>query len=470
MALLGASQRSEGPSASPLDTQINEPRSTISPGTSTITRGPQLVLPARVERVVVQGNEKTKEGTVRGIAGISRGDLLTEEKLSDARRRLQASGLFQNVDITPRPLPTGQVEVEISVADKISWVIAPMFSFSSSNIGGGLLYAENNLFGENKKFIASAQYTSAESGVYLGFLNSNIFDWYPLSMTLEALYKLDNVDEYEPRAAAKDPLLERTTKLRSFGGGVGFIINWFDVIKTGARYRYLQIGTVHEESPVGLAPAFGPGPSRADANLRLSISYDTLREIGPIQEGTIIELGYEGSSTLWGSSYRYRELGAMYRRGVRLFEDQNLRLRATAHLGFDTPFHAELVAGGNSLRGFLYREFRGDTRFAASAEYHFPIFKIEPLAVRGVAFYDGAMIYFRDIPADFTRVDYSGQVIRRYLPGEVSGPSLRNFGNGVGAGIRFYLSNIVLPLLGVDYGVSINSGAGRLYLVIGVGT
>jgi hypothetical protein len=80
------------------------------------------------------------------------------------------------------------------------------------------------------------------------------------------------------------------------------------------------------------------------------------------------------------------------------------------------------------------------------------------------------MIYFREIPANLTRVDYTGRVIRRYLPDEVAGPSLKNFGNGAGVGLRFYLSNIVLPLLGIDYGVGINSGAGRVYLVIGVGT
>jgi outer membrane protein assembly factor BamA len=469
LVLLGALESSQGPAANPNETPINSPQSTVSPGTSTITRAPQVVLPSRVATVVVRDNEKTKPGTVKGIAGISPGDLLTDEKLSDARRRLHASGLFQVVEITPRALPNGETEVEILVKDKISWVIAPMFSFSSSNVGGGILYAENNLFGENKKFIASGQYTSAESGVYLGFLNSNIFNWYPLSMTLETLYKLDRIDEDQPLASAKNPFLERRTKVQSFGGGIGFIVNWFDVIKTAARYRYLRVSEVSSESPLGFEPAFD-GPQRADANLRLSISYDTLREIGPIQDGTVVELGYESSSSLWGSSYRYREIGATFRYGWRLFENQNLRFRASSHFGFDYPFHAELVAGGNNLRGYLYREFRGDTRFAGSAEYHFPIFKVEPVAIRGVAFYDAAMIYFRDIPANLTRVDYTGRVIRRYLPDEVAGPSLKNFGNGAGVGLRFYLSNIVLPLLGIDYGVGINSGAGRVYLVIGVGT
>ena len=39
---------------------------------------------------------------------------------------------------------------------------------------------------------------------------------------------------------------------------------------------------------------------------------------------------------------------------------------------------------------------------------------------------------------------------------------------GVGAGLRLYLRNIVLPLVGVDAAYSVNSGEFRLYLVAGV--
>ncbi len=124
----------------------------------------------------------------------------------------------------------------------------------------------------------------------------------------------------------------------------------------GRRGRARTITTVSAQSS---RLAFDAG-SRADANLRVSASYDTLRDIGPIQEGTLLEIGFE--------------------------------------------------------------------------------------------------------------VDSTGFVVRRYLPDQLGGPRLNNFPNGVGACIQLYLSNIVLPLLGVDYGCGINSGAGRLYVVVGIGT
>jgi hypothetical protein len=51
---------------------------------------------------------------------------------------------------------------------------------------------KNNLWGENEKFLATGQLTGAASGVYLGFLDANLFNWYPLSFTAEAFYRLDH--------------------------------------------------------------------------------------------------------------------------------------------------------------------------------------------------------------------------------------------------------------------------------------
>jgi outer membrane protein assembly factor BamA len=336
-------------------------------------------------------------------------------------------------------------------------------------VGGGLLFAENNLFGRNKKLLLFGQISSAESGAFVGFQDANFFNWYPLSLTLEARYQLDRVEEYSPlQATARDPEYVRRTRVRAYGAGAGFTVNWFDTVKTGIRYRYLQVSNA-SSSESTLGPAFEAGPTLADANLRLSASYDTLRELAYIQDGTTLELGYERSSPSWGSDFRYREYGLMFKRGQRLFGEHNLRLRATAHLQVDPPFHAELTAGGNNLRGYLYRQFRGDTRLAATAEYHFPLFGAGPLVFRGLVFNDAALIYFRNIPADLVLRDDQGRVVRRYLPEQTSGISTDSFGDGLGLGLRFYLKNVVVPLLGVDYGRGMTSGAWRFYLVIGVG-
>lgn len=438
-------------------------------GTASASSSAATSQPARIAEITVGGNERTRAETVLAIAGLGVGDELTNERIEAAKVRLLASGLFSEIDVQAEPLRPGAARAVITVKEKISWVIVPTFSFSSSNVGGGIAYGDNNLLGENKKFIAAAQITSAESGIYLGFENPNVFNWTPLSLTLEALFRLDRTDEYAPgEVSLSDPAIERRTRVQQYGGGVGFAINWFDTVRTVVRYRYLRVSNYHpSDSPLG--PAFGPGPSRGDGNLKFGFAYHTLRNLQAIQVGTLLELGYEHASPIWGSDYRYRELGLTFRRGIRFFQEHNLRLRGTAHLVTDAPFHAELVLGGTSLRGFNYRQFRGDTRLAASIEYHFPLFGIGPLAFRGVGFYDSGLTFFRSIPEDRVKVDYSGQVIRRFLPDQRSGVTAEAFGNGVGLGLRLYLHNIVLPLLGVDYGYGINSKSFRLYLVVGIG-
>jgi hypothetical protein len=56
---------------------------------------------------------------------------------------------------------------------------------------------------------------------------------------------------------------------------------------------------------------------------------------------------------------------------------------------------------------------------------------------------------------------------RDYLPGsEVRG--LDGFKNSVGVGTRFYLRQIVLPLLGLDFGYGLEARDYQVYLAIGL--
>lgn len=124
--------------------------------------------------------------------------------------------------------------------------------------------------------------------------------------------------------------------------------------------------------------------------------------------------------------------------------------------------------GGNSLRGFVYRQFRGDTRLSFTAEYHFPLFTVSPLSFRGVAFSDTGLMMWRRLPGDRELRDVSGRVVRSYLPDSQGGLGNATVAQGVGAGLRLYLRNIVLPLVGVDAAYGVNSGEFRFYLVAGV--
>ncbi|MBF5040776.1 BamA/TamA family outer membrane protein [Aggregicoccus sp. 17bor-14] len=423
----------------------------------------------RIAEIRAHTDGRTHEDTIVGYSRLDVGDAFGPKDAARAERYLVATGLFKEVQLTTEPADEGRVRVLIEVTEKISWVIAPTFAASSSNVGGGLIYAENNLWGRSKKFIVGAQVTSNESGIFVGYLDPNLFDWPALRLSVEGQLKSDRVQEYEGGAEVKEPAVLRTTRVNLGGVASEFTINWFETFRTAVKYRYSLVHPLSPspDSPV-TSPAQLPHETQTDATLRLVAGIDTRQTLGPIMEGLNLEGSYEISREGLGSDFDYEKVGALYRQGIRLFTEQNLVLRAEAQLGQDLPFYNELTTGGLNLRGFLHRQFRGDTKASFTAEYHFPLFRVSALSVRGVAFSDTALTYFRHLPDDLALLGSEEQLTRGYLPNQREGVNGGQLTQGVGAGLRLYLSNIVLPLLGVDVAYGVNPGEVRIYVVAGV--
>ena len=116
--------------------------------------------------------------------------------------------------------------------------------------------------------------------------------------------------------------------------------------------------------------------------------------------------------------------------------------------------------GGSSMRGYLNSEFRGDLNVTANLEYSLPLFSVLGLSVRGLGFFDSGYTTFRD--ADNPE--------RNYLAASAFGDhsSLAPFKNSVGVGTRLYLEQIVIPLLGVDFGYGLEARDFQMYLAIGL--
>ncbi|WP_224372785.1 BamA/TamA family outer membrane protein [Hyalangium versicolor] len=422
-----------------------------------------------VTEVVVLGTEKTRPETVQAYSRLDAGDTITVDELTRAERRLIATGLFQDVKVSTQSTGEDQVRVVLQVQDKASWVVAPTFSVSNSNIGGGVLYAESNLWGRSKKFATALQISTAESGLFVGFLDPNLFGFPPLRLSFEGQLRSDRVEEYQPGASQKKPEVARRTRLNSGSIASELSVMIAERVRVGAKYRLMLIDALDpsDDTPV-TTPAFEPGPIQRDASLRLMVGVDTRQNLHAIMEGLNIEGSMEISNPGVWSDFRYKRFGLLYRHGLRFFEEHNLVLRGEAVAGTDLPFHQELVAGAGSLRGFIYRQFRGDTRLSFTAEYHFPLFTVRSLSFRGVAFSDTGLMMWRSLPEDLLLRDVNGRVVRGYLPDSKSGLSNATVAQGVGAGLRLFLRSVVLPLVGVDVAYGVNSGELRFYLVAGV--
>jgi hemolysin activation/secretion protein len=101
--------------------------------------------------------------------------------------------------------------------------------------------------------------------------------------------------------------------------------------------------------------------------------------------------------------------------------------------------------GGSTLRGFQDREFRGDTRILARQDLLVRLFKQKHFSVFGSTFYDVGFIYHDD-----------------------DGPGRKSVRNGVGAGLKVSLPDVIAPVFGMDAGYGIEDHGFHLYFALGL--
>jgi hypothetical protein len=207
-----------------------------------------------------------------------------------------------------------------------------------------------------------------------------------------------------------------------------------------------------------------------------SLTFDFRAREHAISWGPALSFGFDHGSSAYGGDkkFRYLKVRGYFEQGFRIFRRQNLIFRVGGYAGRDLPLWSENSVGGTDLRGYVYRQFAGDTQFNSQVEYHFPMFSISKLDVRGVLFQDTAAIYYRDLP----NKDQTGQYYdlrsdgRSFLPAKYLREGFdqkKDVHTSAGAGLRFYLRSIAVPLVGVDLGYGISGkGPVRVVLIIGL--
>ncbi|MBI5480737.1 MAG: BamA/TamA family outer membrane protein [Deltaproteobacteria bacterium] len=453
----------------------------------------------RIVRIKVTDITKTDRNTVLAIAGFEEGSVITELDLEKVKQRLLASGLFKEVKVSLENAPGG-VNLLISAKDKISWFILPTFAYSEDNYGGGLAFGETNLFGRHKRLLLYAALSNTTGTLLAAYqdpaLGGSWFYW-----QLDGHYQWDKVREYFPMRI-EHPWLLRTMPLQVGGGGLNAGVRWWRKFKTegrfGVRQASFEEAKFHDAAWDGLAEynsswgnwrdsaraqgrASASDPNGTNLYARGTIGWDGRSSVHGVQDGLTLLGSYEGGF----GAFAYWKAWINFHWALKIRKEHNFMVRAYAGISRDVPFFEEFESGGSGLRGYLTRQFRGDTRGFASVEYVFPIVKLWGLHIRGLAFYDTNLSWFsqppdcrpesdggprcRDGYPYAERISDGGKHVRYYLPGQYFSLKLEAFNMGVGAGLRFYLKAIAMPLIGVDYGYGIEGGGwGQVYLTVGM--
>lgn len=438
-------------------------------GASALGAWPATAAAERIREIAVIDNTKTTSETVRYIAGVEEGEDWDDDRTEEVRADLVSSGLFKQVDLYTEPMAGGGVRLNIVAVDKHSWAIAPTFYNQPTNQGGGLGFGENNLFGENKKLLLYGQAATGDSFFIGAFVDPSIRGT-RLSWAGDLFLRYERVIEYEAPRSLRDRVAPvRESKLMYLNGAAKLGVTLFRSLTVEQRARAAKVAFYRtglaegrSELDVGVAPGDPipePGAEGWDVSTETSLTFDRRANWYGITRGARLKLSYEQALTALGSDFDYYYATFSFELAQRYFARHNLILRGTLGYGDDLPFQQEYTSGGTTLRGYENKEFRGDVKAGGNLEYSIPFFTVRGVAVRGLGFFDSAYTRFLD--------DLDDNTFRHYLPGEGKG-GLAPLRNSVGGGIRLYVRQIVLPLLGLDVGYGIESRGVEVYLAIGL--
>ncbi|MDQ3341527.1 MAG: BamA/TamA family outer membrane protein [Myxococcota bacterium] len=447
-----------------------------------------------IKSIVVEENKKTDSDTVIFISGLDKGDSFSAGDAKVAKDKLVSCGLFKKVTVY-WSMVQGGVRVHLQVKDKHSWIIAPAFYNQPTNVGGGIGFGENNLFGQNQKLLLYGQIATGDSFFIGAWVIPSIantrfyaqFDTF-LKSARNIEYAsptayLDITDEENPNAGS-NPIAVRESRIHYLNGGVKLGIELFRGLKIDSRFRAAKVSYVDDsvglseptdnkmavlgvdvaEDPMRPGKPLQPGGEGWDVSSENTISLDRRANYYGIQTGYKVGFSFEKSLGSL-SDFDYWLAGLSIYKAKKILDRHNLVGKFFAGYGHNLPFQQEYQTGGTSMRGWLNGQFRGNLKVSGTAEYSLPISpEIFGLGIRGLVFWDSAYTTFTKDTDDPVR---QMEANRNYLP-NADARGLTPLKNSVGVGTRFYLRQIVLPLLGLDVGYGLEARDVQIYLAIGL--
>src|SRR5262249_39574867 len=130
------------------------------------------------ERINIRGNTKTRDKVIRREIKVAEGELYSQTQLDLSKRRIQALGYFDKVDLsTKRGSADDRIEVNVEVSERPTGTFQIGAGFSSvENFIAQAQISQNNLFGRGQTLALQAQLSSLRQLFLLRFIEPYFLD------------------------------------------------------------------------------------------------------------------------------------------------------------------------------------------------------------------------------------------------------------------------------------------------------
>ncbi len=377
-----------------------------------------------IDRVLIEGNSKTRDNVIRREMRLADGDLYNGAQLRRSNARLNKLDFFETVEITPEPTASpNALNLRVKVKEKPTGQFSAGVGYSSYSqvfFSGQVL--ERNLFGMGYQLGFKGTISSKSADYTATFWNPHYNDT-NLGVGVSLYNTLNEYSDYDKN---------------SVGGRVlfGYPLGEYTNLSWNYRLEQYTIEDVDDDADKVIKDIEGENWASA---LYGSIKRDTTdRRINPTK-GTTNQFSVEYGGGLIGGDDDFVKYIADSTAYYPLFLETIVHFHAQAGYVMENgsdpipPFERFYLGGMNSVRGYEERsisplyddkdasegydegdEKGGNKSFFFNAEYLVPLHK--EMGILGLVFFDAGQAWDEDENIDFDLYKSVGAGVRWYSP------------------------------------------------------
>jgi len=400
----------------------------------------------RLEKIIIEGNDKTKEKVITREINIEPGDLFNFEIVKKSLQKIYNLGYFEDVSMKLEP---GSEEDKIFLVIKVIEKNTGKFGVgagynSEEGLMGFTSYEESNLFGGGQKLEAKVE-IGGRTTYKIAFLEPWLANT-PTSFGFEVYDTAQKEEEKEEGEIISEYEEERLGGKLIFGRRISDAVDLGIELKTEkVTYNLISGSSLPDNSDEGQTNSLTP-----------TFTYDTRDNVFNPTSGLYGNFSLEKAGGFLGGDYDFTKYNLTLSTyfSTKITEDvinigsiKNIadkisqgvlafRAKGGSANSVLPSFAKYKVGGMNTVRGYDFGEFSGDKSLVFNAEYRLPLAK----NFQAVLFTDWGQAW-----------DYEESI------------NLADLKFGKGIGIRF---DTPIGPIRLDYGID-EEGTGQTYFSVG---